>query len=77
MAESGKSWQKRLSGSNDELAVDFVESLSFDRRLYKYDIAGSIAHAEMLAEQKLISRADLAAIKKGLWKTSTWRLRMR
>lgn len=70
MSESGKSWEKRLAGQTDELAVDFVESLSYDTRLYKHDIAGSIAHAEMLAEQKLITRADLADIKKGLYEIS-------
>ena len=51
MAESEKSWEKRLTGQPDELMVDFVESLSYDKRLYKYDIVGSIAHAQMLAEQ--------------------------
>lgn len=66
MAKTEKSWEKRLAGKPDELAVDFVESLSFDRRLYKYDIVGSIAHARMLAEQKFISRTDLKAIKAGL-----------
>jgi argininosuccinate lyase len=66
MPKSEKSWEKRLNGSIDELAVDFVESLSFDRRLYKYDIVGSIAHAEMLAQQKLISKAECAEIKKAL-----------
>jgi len=66
MAKPEKSWEKRLSGSVDEVAVDFVESLSFDRRLYKVDIVGSIAHAEMLAAQKLITAAELAEIKKGL-----------
>jgi argininosuccinate lyase len=50
----------------DELAVDFVESLSFDQRLYKYDIVGSIAHAEMLAQQKLITKNECAQIKQGL-----------
>jgi len=50
----------------DELAVHFVESLSFDRRLYKVDIVGSIAHAEMLAAQKLMTNAELAEIKRGL-----------
>ena len=67
MAKTEKSWEKRLSGETDALAVDFVESLSYDRRLYKYDIAGSIAHAEMLAEQRLITRTELAQIKKGLY----------
>lgn len=66
MAKAEKSWEKRLSGSVDELAVNFVESLSFDQRLYKVDVVGSIAHAEMLAAQKLITAGELAEIKKGL-----------
>jgi argininosuccinate lyase len=66
MANQEKSWQKRLSGSADELATDFVESLSYDRRLYKVDIAGSIAHAEMLAAVKIITRAEAAELKNGL-----------
>ncbi|GAI44391.1 unnamed protein product, partial [marine sediment metagenome] len=64
--EKKKSWEKRLAGEPDELVVDFVESLSVDKRLYKYDIAGSIAHAQMLAEQKLISRDEFKQIKDGL-----------
>ena len=66
MTKQEKSWEKRLSGSVDELAVDFVESLSYDQRLYKVDIAGSIAHAEMLAAVKIITKAEAAEIKKGL-----------
>jgi argininosuccinate lyase len=66
MGKAEKSWEKRLTGGPDEVAVDFVESLSVDSRLYKYDIVGSIAHAEMLAEEKLISRGELKAIKGGL-----------
>ena len=66
MAKQEKSWEKRLSGSVDELAVDFVESLSYDQRLYKYDIAGSIAHAEMLAAVKIITKTEAGEIKKGL-----------
>ncbi|UCE50688.1 MAG: argininosuccinate lyase, partial [Phycisphaerales bacterium] len=64
MAE--KSWEKRLAGGPDKLTVDFVESLSMDRRLYKYDIVGSIAHAQMLAERKLITKDELRKIKSGL-----------
>ncbi len=41
-----KSWEHRLAGAPDRLMVDFVESLSIDKRLYKYDIAGSLAHAK-------------------------------
>lgn len=66
MAKQEKSWEKRLTGSVDELAVAFVESLSYDRRLYKYDIAGSIAHAEMLCSQKIITKPEAAEIKRGL-----------
>src|SRR4030043_1344702 len=66
MAETEKSWEKRLTGEPDELTVNFVESLSIDKRLYKYDIVGSIAHAQMLADQKLITRDELKQIKDGL-----------
>ena len=66
MAKSEKSWEKRLAGGPDELTVGFVESLSIDKRLYKYDIVGSIAHAQMLAEQKLITKDELRQIKAGL-----------
>jgi len=66
MAKTEKSWEKRLAGEPDELTVDFVESLSVDKRLYKYDIVGSVAHAQMLAEQKLISREEFKEIKNGL-----------
>ena len=50
MSEAEKSWEKRLMGEPDELTVNFVQSLSIDKRLYKYDIVGSIAHAQMLAD---------------------------
>ncbi len=68
MLPTNKSWQSRLSRNQDELAVEFVESLSLDRRLYKYDITGSIAHAEMLSEQHLISRDEFRQIKQALTK---------
>jgi argininosuccinate lyase len=66
MTKAEKSWEKRLAGEPDELTVDFVESLSIDKRLYKYDIVGSIAHAQMLADQKLITKSELGQIKSGL-----------
>ena len=49
-----------------ELASDFTVSLDIDRRMYREDIAGSIAHAEMLAKQGIISGADRDAIIDGL-----------
>jgi argininosuccinate lyase len=66
MAKKQRIWEKRLKGSPPEMAMNFVQSLSFDKRLYKYDIAGSIAHSQMLAEQKLISNAQFRQIKSGL-----------
>ena len=66
MTQIKKSWEKRLEGKPDELTVDFVESLSFDIRLYKYDIVGSIAHAQMLAEQNLITKEEFRQIKDAL-----------
>ena len=61
-----KSWQARIGESTDEIAQKFVESISYDRRLYKHDIAGSIAHATMLAKVGLIADAERDAIVEGL-----------
>jgi len=61
-----KSWQARISEATDALAQSFVESISYDQRLYKHDIAGSIAHATMLAKVGLISDAERDAIVEGL-----------
>jgi argininosuccinate lyase len=69
MAESpppSKSWQARIGGGADALAQSFVESISYDRRMYKHDIAGSIAHATMLAKVGLINDAERDAIIEGL-----------
>src|SRR5881392_1090451 len=67
MSESSeKSWQARISEATDAIAQKFVESISYDRRMYKHDIAGSIAHATMLAKVKLITDAERDAIIEGL-----------
>ncbi|MGD0463587.1 MAG: argininosuccinate lyase [Tepidisphaeraceae bacterium] len=63
---SEKSWQSRISEGTDALAQSFVESISYDRRLYKHDIAGSIAHATMLAKVGLITDAERDKIIDGL-----------
>ncbi len=49
-----------------KMASAYTQSLSFDRRLYKYDIEGSTAHARMLAKQGIISGEDASQIVKGL-----------
>jgi len=65
-APQKKSWQSRIGEAQDALAVQFVESLSFDFRLARHDIEGSIAHASMLHSVGLLSKADLAEIVRGL-----------
>src|SRR6195952_123024 len=65
MAES-KSWQARIGEATDAIAQTFVESMSYDWRLYKVDIAGSIAHATMLEKVGLITAVDREAIYAGL-----------
>lgn len=52
--------------ATDDRVVKFTESVSFDRRLYTYDIEGSIAHAQMLAETGLISAAECQKIVQSL-----------
>ena len=54
------------SARGSELASDFTVSLHYDRRLYREDIAGSIAHARMLARQEIISAESVASIVEGL-----------
>ena len=68
-----KPWEHAKAGGSehDELAARFVESLSYDTRLYEHDIAGSIAHARMLCHVKLITEDDLAAIEMGLGEIQT------
>jgi argininosuccinate lyase len=64
-----KPWEHAKSGEgsgSDPLASRFVASLDYDRRLFKHDIAGSLAHARMLAQVRLISADELKAIEDGL-----------
>ena len=59
-------WAGRFSKALDKKADDFNSSISFDSRMYKQDIQGSIAHASMLAKQGIISAADCEQIIEGL-----------
>lgn len=59
-------WGGRFSKSTDEMINDFQASIDFDKRMYGEDIAGSIAHAEMLAGAGIISAADRDDIVNGL-----------
>jgi argininosuccinate lyase len=61
-----KLWGTRFIKKSNPLMDKFTSSISFDQRLAKYDIAGSIAHAKMLHKQKIISSKDAGLIVGGL-----------
>ncbi len=61
-----KLWGGRFSKETDGVVNALNASISFDQRLYREDIQGSMAHAAMLAKQGILSREDAAAIRAGL-----------
>jgi len=65
---TNKMWGGRFKSGPDAIMQEINASISFDKRLYAQDIAGSKAHAAMLAKQGIISKADAAEIRRGLEK---------
>jgi len=65
-AEANRLWGGRFSGGPAAIMQEINASIGFDRRMWRQDIAGSRAHAAMLAAQGIISEADLADISRGL-----------
>jgi len=61
-----KLWGGRFAESTDQLVEAFTESVSFDRRLWRQDIAGSQAHARMLGKVGVLTAAEAEAIVAGL-----------
>jgi argininosuccinate lyase len=61
-----KPWSGRFKGKTAKEVEGFTSSVSFDRRLWKYDIEGSVAHTKMLKKQKIISSRDADLILSGL-----------
>jgi argininosuccinate lyase len=61
-----KPWAGRFTETTSRSVEKFTESISFDSRLWKYDIEGSVAHARMLARQGIITKKDADLIVKGL-----------
>ena len=59
-------WGGRFTKATDQEVFDFNESLSFDKRLYRCDIEGSLAHAKMLGKQGIISAEEAESIVSGL-----------
>ncbi len=61
-----KPWSGRFTETTNELVEEFTASIPYDWRLYPYDIAGSIAHAAMLAKTGIISQKESRQIIRGL-----------
>ncbi len=61
-----KLWGGRFTKQTNQLVHNFNESISFDQKFYKQDIAGSIAHVTMLAKQGILSNEDKEVIIAGL-----------
>jgi argininosuccinate lyase len=66
LANKAQAWSARFAEPVDELVQRYTASIGFDHRFALVDIEGSLAHAEMLASQKIISATDLADIQKGM-----------
>ena len=59
-------WSGRFSEPVDELVQRYTASVTFDKRMAAFDIQGSLAHAEMLCAQKILTEQDLSDIQRGL-----------
>lgn len=61
-----KTWSGRFQEPVSELVKQYTGSIDFDQRMARYDIQGSLAHAQMLTEVGVLSSEDLAAIRQGM-----------
>ena len=61
-----QAWSALFSEPMSDLVKRYTSSVFFDKRLWQADIAGSLAHAEMLAAQGIISASDHASIQRGM-----------
>ena len=59
-------WGGRFTKKTDQMVYDFNASISFDKRLYRQDIEGSMAHVRMLAKQKILTDQERDQILEGL-----------
>ena len=64
--KNDETWSDRFSEPVTELVKRYTASVTFDKRLALFDIQGSLAHAEMLCAQKIISKQDYADIQRGM-----------
>ncbi len=65
-SKKAEAWSARFSEPVSDLVKRYTASVFFDKRLAPFDIQGSLAHAEMLAAQGIISEADRAEIERGM-----------
>ena len=63
---SDKLWAGRFTQPTDAFVEEFTASITFDQRMYRYDILGSITHARMLARQEIIAAEEAERIVEGL-----------
>ena len=66
LSKKGEAWSARFSEPVSDLVKRYTASVFFDHRLARFDIQGSLAHAEMLAHQSIISQQDYADIQRGM-----------
>lgn len=66
LSKKGEAWSARFSEPVSDLVKRYTASVFFDKRLAPFDILGSLAHAEMLAHQQIISAQDYADIQRGM-----------
>lgn len=66
LLQKNKIWSARFSEPISDLVKRYTASVSFDKRLAIFDIQSSLAHADMLMHQKIISTQDYLAIKQGM-----------
>ena len=66
MKKNTKKWSERFSEPTKQIVKRYTASVNFDSRLALVDIEGSLVHAEMLKNQKIILTKDFKAIQKGL-----------
>jgi argininosuccinate lyase len=66
LSKKSEAWSARFSEPVSDLVKRYTASVFFDKRLAQFDIQGSLAHAEMLAHQNIISAQDHADIQRGM-----------
>ena len=69
--KKSEAWSALFSEPMSDLVKRYTSSVFFDKRLWQADIRGSLAHAEMLAAQGIISATDRASIERGMGQSTS------